>query len=483
MSRRQFFLTVLIASFFGAMVSLIIISNYQPQEIHYKPESSGDGLSISEKQDIKLAAEKPSTVKYDVPEMLNFENAADKVLEGVVHIRSVYGGGLSDLITTSPYNRSISSGSGVIITTDGYIATNNHVIEDAADITVTLYDNRSYPAKVVGVDESTDLALIKIDENGLSFIPFGNSDELKIGEWVLAVGNPFRLNSTVTAGIISAKARNIGILAQQNGLAIESFIQTDAAVNPGNSGGALVNLQGELVGVNTAIATQTGSYEGYSFAVPVSLVRKVMDDLLEFGSVQRGLLGVSIRDVDSNLARREGLNVVSGVYVNSVNNNSAAAEAGIEGGDVITQIDKVDVKNSSELQELVARHRPGDVIKVTYLRQDKMVEVKAKLRNMAGDTQLEYRPTSSEIDGAHFEDISESEQALLGIRGGARLKKIDEGKWKDSGIREGFVITSVDKIKVEDAEDLKNILENKSGGILIEGINKDGEPELFALKW
>ncbi|HEX9651309.1 MAG TPA: trypsin-like peptidase domain-containing protein [Cyclobacteriaceae bacterium] len=483
MTRRQFFLTVLFASFFGAMVAFAIFLSLSPNDGENFLNTQSDGFSISEKQSMKTANANRPAINYEVPATLNFIDAADEVISGVVHIQSIYSkGSVTDLL--NPYRRgpAVSSGSGVILTVDGYIATNNHVIEDASEVRVTLFNNRSYLAKVIGSDPQTDLALLKIQADNLDFIPYGNSDEVAIGEWVLAVGNPFNLNSTVTAGIVSAKARNIQIF-NENGLEIESFIQTDAAVNPGNSGGALVNLKGELIGVNTAIATQTGSYEGYSFAVPVSLVRKVMDDLLEFGNVQRGLLGIIIRDVDARLAEVEGLSMVTGVYVPAVNPSSAAEEAGIQSGDVIIEINNIEVKNSSELQELVARHRPGDEILVTYMRKDQRYEVKAQLRNFVGNTELDYRPTSSTISGAHFEDVPKSEQVLLGISGGARLKQIEEGKWTDTGIEKGFVITSIDKINVDDAEDLRRIMSNKSGGILVEGINSDGDSKLFALNW
>lgn len=481
MSRNQFFLTVILSSFFGALVAYMVIISMMPFETANPVSTPSDGLSITEKQ-AKTTSNLPE-IKGSVPADLNFVDAADKVIAGVVHISSLpSGGSVSDLI--NPYRRRqpIPSGSGVILTVDGYIATNNHVVEDAGEVRVTLYDNRSFVAKVIGTDLQTDLALLKIDAEGLDFIAYGNSDEVAIGEWVLAVGNPFNLNSTVTAGIVSAKARNIRIF-NQGGYEIESFIQTDAAVNPGNSGGALVNLQGELVGVNTAIATRSGSYEGYSFAVPVSLVRKVMDDLLEFGSVQRGLLGVEIRDVNAELAESEGLNTVIGVYVATAREEGAAAEAGIQSGDVIIKINEIEVRTMSEMQELVARHRPGDEITVTYIRDGETYQVAAELKNYVGSTELELRPTSSEFEGVKFENISESERAILGIRGGARVDRVDQGKWKDAGLEEGFIVTHVDKVPIDDAEDLRRIMMNKSGGVLVEGVDEEGNSDLLALDW
>ncbi|MDX1628849.1 MAG: PDZ domain-containing protein, partial [Fulvivirga sp.] len=329
----------------------------------------------------------------------------------------------------------------------------------------------------------TDLALIKIDAEQLNFVQYGNSDNVSPGEWVLAVGNPFDLNSTVTAGIVSAKARNIGILRAKNDLQIESFIQTDAAVNPGNSGGALVNLNGELIGINTAIATPTGNYAGYSFAVPVSLVKKVMDDLLEFGKVQRGLLGIQIRDVTARLAKSQDLSVYNGVYVSRVNENSAAKESGIESGDVIVAINGVPVTNVSELQELVARNRPGDQVKVTYLRGEVTTEVNTTLRDFAGIAAVSNRTFDNVIEGATFEKLSYEELEKLDLTNGVKISHIEAGKWKDAGLQQGFIITAIDKLSVESVEDLHNILENKQGGILVEGYYPQGERGVFGMDW
>ena len=378
----------------------------------------------------------------------------------------------------------VSSGSGVIISKDGYIVTNNHVVEDADEVEVTLNDNRVYSAQVIGIDPTTDLALLKIEESDLPFVEFGDSDAIDIGEWVLAIGNPFgTLTSTVTAGIVSAKARNINILYDRNGYQIEAFIQTDAAVNQGNSGGALVNLKGKLVGINTAIATQTGSYSGYSFAVPATLVKKVMEDLLEFGVVQRALLGVSIQPVTAKLVEEEGLLDIKGVYVGGVGNNSAAAEGGIKAGDVILEINKTEVNSVSKLQELVARHRPGDKISVTFRRDNEIKEIDITLKNTMGDTEVVRRVVEIEIQGTIFSNPNPNLQQELGIEGGAQIMEIGPGKWADEGFKEGFVITSVDKEKIDNAQELEEILNNKNGGVLIEGIYQDGKKEYFGLSW
>lgn len=346
-----------------------------------------------------------------------------------------------------------SSGSGVIISNDGYIVTNFHVVQNAEKIEVTLNDKRTYEAELVGTDPNTDLAVLRVKEKGLPFIAYGNSDDVKVGEWVLAVGNPFNLTSTVTAGIVSAKARNINIISG-NGSgsgAVESFIQTDAAVNPGNSGGALVNTLGQLVGINSAIATSTGSFSGYSFAVPVNLVRKVVVDLVEFGTVQRGYLGINIKDVDAQLVKEQNLDKLNGVYVVGVLADGAAASAGLDGGDVIIKVGEIFVNNVSELQEQVNNFRPGDKVVVTYLRDSKEKIVNVILKNKNNGTELlkkEDKSMDVESLGAVFETIAPEDMKRLNISNGLRVSKLGSGKLRNSGIREGFIITSVDKNKV-----------------------------------
>ncbi len=319
--------------------------------------------------------------------MADFSTVAETVTPTVVHIKTKTNGSAK---SPSPFDffggdmeegsRSTSSGSGVILSQEGYIVTNKHVIEDATKISVTLQDRRSFTASVVGTDKHTDLAVLKINETNLPYINYGNSDVLKVGEWVVAVGNPFNLSSTVTTGIVSAKARKIGISPDQ--LAIESFIQTDAAVNPGNSGGALVNLRGQLIGVNTAIATPTGYYTGYSFALPVNVVKKVVEDILKFGEVKRGYLGVGIMDVDSEIADAEGFDNASGVFISKVTPNSAADEGGIEMGDVIIEVEQLNINTSAELQEIVSRYRPGDMLNIKLKRDNEEMEVKVKLKSV-----------------------------------------------------------------------------------------------------
>lgn len=376
------------------------------------------------------------------------------------------------------------SGSGVIITRDGYIATNNHVIANASKIEVILNDKRTYHAELIGSDPETDLALLKIEEKNLPFLGFGNSDELKIGEWVIAVGNPFNLTSTVTAGIVSAKGRSINLLRQNNQYAIENFIQTDAAVNPGNSGGALVNTRGQLIGINTAIASQTGSYSGYSFAVPVNLAKKILDDLLKYGEVKRALLGVQIQDVTAELAEEKGLKKIAGVYVPGVAENSAADKAGIKAGDVILKVEDEEVNKSSSLQEKISKYHPGDKVKIQLLRDDKTIEKVVTLQSKDGKTEIvtDSQRAETRVMGALLENLTRQEKADLKIRHGVRVKKLNPGPFREKHIPEGFVITHIDKQRVYTTKDVETALEKKEGSVLIDGVSPDGKPDSFAIR-
>lgn len=472
---RNFILAIVLAATLGGVIA---IGGYKT----FEPSPEYNSIQARQEQVMKTVATKYSET---VPLNLDFTTIAAKAVNSVVYIQSKYD---SRTITQGFYRYqqgpAMASGSGVIISDDGYIVTNNHVVDDASEVDVTLEDNRSYTAKVIGTDPTTDLALIKIDEKGLNFIPYGNSDDVVVGQWVLAVGNPFNLTSTVTAGIVSAKARNIGILRDESNMQVESFIQTDAAVNPGNSGGALINTSGQLVGINSAIASNTGSYTGYSFAVPVNLVKKVMDDLLEFGVVQRGLLGIQIRDVSAQLSKEENLDVVEGVYVAEVNEGSGADEAGLKAKDVIISIDGKAVRNSSKLQELVAIHRPGDKVEVTYIRNGKEKTIEATLHNTGGTTAIVKRESEATIEGSVFEEISPEEQARLKIDGGVKLTDRGNGKWQDSGIEEGFIITNVDKQKINNINDLKRAMAHKSGErVIFLGVFPDGTKSYYSVDW
>lgn len=428
---------------------------------------------------------------------INFVAAAQRVRPSVVYIRSSYSKmpgsmrkyhqGIPDMEDffgdRSPLSQ--ASGSGVILTDDGYVVTNNHVIDEAGKVEVVLENKQSFDAQIIGVDPTTDLALLKINATGLPFLKFGASDKLEVGEWVLAIGNPFDLTSTVTAGIISGKGRSINILREKSNLAIESFIQTDAAVNPGNSGGALVNLKGELVGINTAIASSTGSYTGYSFAVPSDLAQKVVNDLLKFGTVQRALLGVSISDIDSKLAKELNLEKLEGVYVRAVNKGSAAALARIEEGDVIKAINHKPVNTVPELQEVIGRFRPGDRVQVQLIRAGKSIEVNVLLKNESGTTNLARRDPNQSITiedlGAEFAPVSEERKGELGIEYGVEVVRIKDPRLVKVGISEGFVIQKMNKRPVRTPQDVQRIYESSNEGILVEGVNLDGRREYFAL--
>ena len=374
----------------------------------------------------------------------------------------------------------MGSGSGVIINSDGYIVTNNHVVDDAVDVQVILDDNRKFTAKVIGRDPNTDIALVKIDAKDLHSLVWGNSDDLKLGEWVLAVGNPFNLTSTVTAGIVSAKSRSIGIMSGQ--MPLESFIQTDAAVNPGNSGGALVNSRGDLVGINTAIASQTGSYSGYSFAIPATIARKVVDDLKKYGEVQRAVLGVTMQTVNDSIAKADKLAKIAGAYVRSTTEDGAARKAGIREGDIIVSIDGNSVNTSSQLQEQIGRFSPGNEITVGYLRKGELKTVKVVLRNMKGDTSIVKEPTS--VLGAEFGPISDKDKERLQIDEGVQVINLKNGKLKDAGMKIGFIITDVNKTAVSSKEDIERVFmqSNNKKPLLIEGVYPNGEYSYYVLK-
>lgn len=507
MTTRKFLFSLLGASLMGGTIAL--------GGFHLFSNDGSEGKStLEQKQNVVLSKyykEPEKNDGYVVPDGLNFVSAAEKVTPAVVHIKTYYNGNASNYGRNSMEDmlrdffgdqgggnrgggmggdmQRMASGSGVIITADGYIATNNHVIEDAAKVEVVLDDKRKFEAKVIGTDPTTDLALLKVEANNLDFVPYGNSDNVKIGQWVLAVGNPFDLTSTVTAGIVSAKGRNINILRGRSNLSIESFIQTDAAVNPGNSGGALVDLNGKLIGINTAIATNTGSYAGYSFAVPVDLAKKVMEDLAEYGEVRRALMGVNIQDVTAELAENKGFDKIKGVYIAGVSPNGGAEAAGIQLGDVILAVDGIEVNSVAELQELVARHRPDEEITITYHRDGKEQTTAITLQGARDYTRDLAEDGSSrsgtgfeipELDG-EFAEVSEDIKYQLGIDYGVEVLSLEDGKLKDAGLSEGFIITKVDKKAIETPADLKRVIEELSGGALIEGYNKRGEKEYVGI--
>lgn len=445
--------------------------------------------NIADKGPVYTLAEERTPVRLTSgslpPNAIDFTEAADRTVHGVVHIKKFFT--TTQVGYSSPFDMffgggraysipQASTGSGVIISNDGYIVTNNHVVDNAEKVEVTLSNNKRYEGKVIGTDPSTDLALVKIDEKNLPFIPIGNSDDVKVGQWVLAVGNPFNLTSTVTAGIVSAKGRNINILENNNSQVapIESFIQTDAAVNPGNSGGALVNTNGELIGINSAIASNTGSYAGYSFAVPVNIVRKVVDDFIEFGTVQRAYIGIQGRPLNADLAKEKNLEETQGVYIDKVTTDGAAKEAGLKTGDIITKIEGVKINDWPDMLEQVGRHRPGDKIKISYLRDEKEFETLVTLKNKSGNTSV-VKNEVIKLLGAEISPLSNEEKASLGIDNGAKVTSIGNGVLRNAGIRQNFIITSIDKQPVTNTSDVEALLTNrKEEGVLVEGIYPNG---------
>ena len=423
------------------------------------------------------------TASYTPGSALNqpdFEIAAAISVHAVVHIKSEFhnkSGVYDDFFDffnfgrPSPNSPMQALGSGVIVTSDGYIVTNNHVVQDASAISITLNDKRVFSASIVGTDPSTDLALLNIDANNLSFLAYGNSDEVKIGEWVLAVGNPFNLTSTVTAGIVSAKARNINILGSQG--AIESFIQTDAAVNPGNSGGALVNTKGELIGINAAIASGTGSFVGYSFAIPVNIVKKVVEDLMKFGKIQRAYLGVYFKEIDDQFAKDNGLPTVQGIYIEDVVKNGAADKAGLKKGDVILRLQGLLVNSKSELLEAVGQHSPGDKISVSLLREGKQLELPVTLLT-ENENDVAVNNDKINIHGATFQKISDPEKKRFNLSDGYKITRLENGSLKNAGIKEGFIVYAIDKQLIHSIQDINDALASRKGGVLIEGLYPNG---------
>lgn len=467
-------LTVLSIAFIGGFSALgvnWIFTEFNKQAINLEPKQTPYSFTNYNK----------TNVDFD------FTAAAEQTINGVVHVKtkmhqSNRQPNIYDFFFGNPHNGGgnmpvLASGSGVIISKDGYIVTNNHVIDKANNIEVVLNDKRSFKAELVGRDPSTDIALLKIDAKNLPVISFGNSEKLKLGEWVLAVGNPFNLTSTVTAGIVSAKGRNLNIL--QKSYAIESFIQTDAAVNPGNSGGALVNVKGELVGINTAIASQTGSYSGYSFAVPVSIVKKVVADLTEFGIVQRALLGVSIRDIDAEFAKEIGTENLEGVYINTVSGGSAADEAGIKANDIIVKLNDIKINKVARLQEQISKYRPGDKITVHVRRNDKITKFLVTLKNNIGTTSYINKSVIN-ILGASFGEITEDEKRKLGIKHGVKVEELSAGKLLAAGVKEGFIITHINRNPVTNTEEIQNIINQIQGGVYVKGIYPNGATAYYA---
>lgn len=436
--------------------------------------------------------------------------AAEKALPAVVHIRYVQNSKVETVeVESDPFSdffgdffgspgrgnggkqkrqvqtpKREATGSGVIISADGYIVTNNHVVEGADQLTVTLNDNREFSARIIGTDKSTDLALIKIDGKNLPTLPIGDSDKLKVGEWVLAVGNPFNLNSTVTAGIVSAKARSLG------GNPIESFIQTDAAINQGNSGGALVNTQGELVGINAMLYSQTGSYSGYGFAIPTTIMNKVVADIKQYGSVQRAVMGIKgsdVRiylDIEKEKGKEHDLGTNDGIYVDSVEDGGAGSAVGLKSGDVIVAADGRKLTKMAELQELLSGKKPGDKITITYLRNKKKTTATATLKNAQGNTKV-MKSADLDILGGNFKEITDDQKRQLNINSGLEVIRVNNGALKDAGVAKDFIIQKVNEQIIKSTEDLQKAVKEASTSkdpvLYIQGIYPTGKKAYFAV--
>lgn len=465
-----------------------------------------------------LSAQYPTVTpvaQYSVPNV-DFTEAAESTINGVVSIKSFasvrqsrsfsgFNDPFFDFFFGSPYGNQGQSrrqqnqgtdesqqrekglGSGVIISKDGYIITNNHVIDGAERLEVLMNDNRSFNATVIGTDPQTDLALIKIDAENLPVIPWGDSDNLKIGEWVLAVGNPFGLTSTVTAGIVSAKARSISNGQNGGKMGLESFIQTDAAVNPGNSGGALVNLKGELVGINSAIYSQTGSYTGYSFAIPTSIVKKISDDLMKFRQVQRAVLGISFTELTAKVAEERGITkVTDGILIGAVADRSTAMEAGLKPGDVITSINGAPTHNTSQLMEQVNRSSPGEKVTIGYIRDNTAYTVTATFYNSSGNTNLSAATSLADI-GCAFKALSAETRRQLKISGGVQVVGLKDGPAKDAGIRDGFIVLEVNGMRITSVSDMEKAYDavttpNASENVMfVTGIYPTGKKAYYAI--
>src|SRR5664280_368990 len=453
--KRKLFLTAFLAAILGVSSTIFVYSHTNingnqsvTDQKHNQPERSAPVVLTSMQSN-----EGPVDLTY----------AAEQTVQAVVHVRvrSTVTANESD----NPFSQFFSEnnmrdqprkvtgfGSGVIISPDGYIVTNNHVIDGADSIQVTLYNNKSYTATIVGRDPDTDIALIKIKAKNLPTIKFGDSDNLRLGEWVLAVGNPFNLTSTVTAGIVSAKGRSLDM---DGGYKLESFIQTDAALNMGNSGGALVNTKGELVGITSAIVSPTGTYSGNSFAIPVNIVKKTVDDLRQYGRAQRAVMGINIQEVTSEIAQKVNLDNVSGVYVASVAEDGAAEEAGIKAKDVIVKIDDRNILSPAQLQETVAEHHPGDKIKVTYYRNGKDETASVKLRNVDGNTAVVLENTEETVFGSKLVPLTAKEKQKYSIDSGTIVASVGEGKLKDMGIKSGTIISAINGKAINNASEIR----------------------------
>ncbi len=466
----------------GAVIALIVYTSFidKPENVAVT-ESSGNSVSD---------AQAMLTSFQSQPGQVDFTYAAEQTVHAVVHVRTKTmvdqpGNPILEWFYGERYNmrpREVAGyGSGVIISPEGYIITNNHVVEEAENIEVKLNDNRIFDAELVGRDPTTDIAVLKIKAKNLSYLKYGDSDKLRIGEWVLAVGNPFNLTSTVTAGIVSAKGRSLGLLDNEYG--IESFIQTDAALNVGNSGGALVDTKGLLVGINSAIYSPSGAYAGNSFAIPVSIVRKVVEDIIEFGEVQRAIIGVSITEVTAEDAEKNDLSEIKGAKITRIVEGGSADDARLKEDDIIIRLDDIHINTVAELQEQVGKHRPGDKVKITYLRNGKEAMVSVTLKNVAGTTSVvPVGMGTGTILGARFEPLSASDKRTYNIDNGVRITELNDGLFKDMGLKNGTIVIRINDEKVNSSEDVRKATNNNERSVKsIEGIASNGR--LFSYRF
>jgi Do/DeqQ family serine protease len=478
---RKYIFITLIAFISGGVGAWTFMNMYYTPAPTLEPE-----LQITQ---ARYEAPSRSFASTDVPN--NFVEASEKSTRSVVYIKNIseksYSSSYLDwFFDRNPQSQTrISSGSGVIFSSDGYIVTNNHVVQDADKLEV-VYNKNNYTATLVGTDPSTDLAVLKINEKNLPAITLGSSKDLRVGEWVIAVGNPFNLTSTVTAGIVSAKGREINIL--QSKFPIESFIQTDAAINPGNSGGALINQGGELIGINTAILSRTGYYAGYGFAVPIDIVRKIVDDLIKYGEVQKAFFGGEVSDFNAAIARRLDIKIpdeqnIRGVLLGYLQENGAAAQAGLEEEDIILSINGEEVNTRSQFEEELSYHSPGDKISVTYLRNGKTGTTSITLTNREGTTEILNREIfTSESLGAQFESVSKVEREMLELEYGVKVFNIRDGLIKRIGITENFIITDINRYPIKEPSELAEILKKIRGRVIVEGMNDQGRRGYYSFE-